>query len=115
MRKRKQKSAGSEDTKIKHEPSVNINTFNPVERAGPKEPVIPSIPVEQPRKKWILSKMTDEEKELLNARNEWIKEQRRKESIEKILKEIGSNKYSPFIGKKLNIRGELCEVKERKS
>jgi hypothetical protein len=61
--------------------------------------------------------MTDEEKEMFNARNEWIREQRRNASVQKILKEMAQNKYSPFLGKKINIRGELYEVKpiDRKS
>lgn len=88
-----------------------IDTFAPVEQAGIKKSKIPSVPEEQPNKKFILSKMTDEELEMFNARNEWIREQRRKASTEKLLKKISQNKYSSLIGKKVNIRGELYEVK----
>jgi len=94
-----------------------VDTFAPVEQAGVKNPKIPSIPEIQPRKKFILSKMTDEELEMFNARNEWIRDQRRKASTEKLLNEMSQNKYSSLIGKKVNIRGELYEVKpiDRKS
>lgn len=139
MRTRKRKGMEAvggtlEDTKVNQEPtdqqlkefiakrkrgefSEKIDTFAPIEQAGTKKPNIPSIPEEQPRKRFIISKMTDEEKEMFSARNEWIRDQRRKASIKKILKEMSQDKYSPFIGKKVNIRGELYEVKpiDRKS
>jgi len=94
-----------------------IETFAPIEQAGVKKPKIIKIPEEQPRKKFILCKMNEEELEMFNARNEWIREQRRKASIEKMLKKMGQNKYSGLIGQKVNIMGELHEVKyiERKS
>jgi hypothetical protein len=124
------------DTKVNHEPTdqqlrefiakkkgqeiterEKVDTFAPIEQAGVKKPKIPQVPEEQPRKKFIISKMNDEELEMFNARNEWIREQRRKASIQKMLRDMAQNKYSPFIGKKVNIRGELYEVKpiERKS
>lgn len=139
MRTRKRKGEEIKDpvdTKVNHEPTdqqlrefiakkkkkgkeitERIETFTPIEQAGAKKTNIPQVPEEQPRKKFILSKMTDEEKELFNARNEWIREQRRNASVQKILKEMAQNKYSPFLGKKINIRGELYEVKpiDRKS
>lgn len=91
-----------------------IETFNPIEQAIKKKPEIPKIPdilEEQPRKKIIPCKMTEEELEMLNTRNEWIREQRNKASIQKTLRKMGQNKYSPLIGKKINIKGELYEVK----
>jgi hypothetical protein len=98
--------------KITKEFRERIETFIPIEQAGVKQKEIPKIEEEeQPRKKWILSKMTDEEKEMLWARNEWIREQRHNASIEKILKKMGQNKYAGFIGQKININGMLHEVK----
>lgn len=104
--------------KRKSKPTEKIETFVPVEQAGINKPEIPQIFEEEPRKKIILSKMTEEEREKFDARNDWIREQRKKASIERILKKIAqSNKYSPLIGQKINIQGELYEVKaiERKS
>jgi hypothetical protein len=101
----------------KGEFSGKIDTFVPIEQAGVNKPKIPSLPEEEPMKKFVMSKMTDEELEMFTARNEWIRDQRRKASTEKLLKEISQNKYSSLIGKKVNIRGELYEVKpiDRKS
>lgn len=136
MRTRKMKEieavGAALDTKVNHEPTDQlrnltqkkrkenlgkIDTFLPIDKAGPKEPEILKFAEEQPRKRMILCKMTDEEKEMLNTRNEWIRDQRRKVSIAKMLKETAQNKYSPLIGKKIKIEGELYEVKpiERKS
>lgn len=90
-----------------------IETFTPIEKAEVQKSNIPKITSEEEpeKKKWIPSKMTDEEKEKLWARGEWIKEQRRKMSIERLLKKLGQQKYSGLIGKKINIYGELYEVK----
>jgi hypothetical protein len=136
MRKRQRKGKAGEDkadledtnTKVNHEPTdqqlkefiakkkgkeitERVETFEPIEQAGVEKAKILQVSEEQPRKKMILSKMTEEEKEMFNARNEWIREQRRKASIEKILEKMGKNKYSGLIGQKINIMGELYEVK----
>jgi hypothetical protein len=97
--------------KITKEFRERIETFIPIEHAGIQQKEIPKIEEEQPRKRWILSKMTDEEKEMLWARNEWMREQRRNASIEKIVKQMRQNKYSGFIGQKINVMGKLYEVK----
>jgi hypothetical protein len=99
--------------KITKEFRERVETFLPVEQAEKKKKAeIPKIEEEQPRKKFILCKMTDEEREIFDARNEWIREQRRKASIERILKKMGmQNKYSGLLGTKINIMGELHEVR----
>lgn len=126
---RKEKDRLEKDTKVNLEPTdqqikefiakkkgkeitEKIDTFTSIEQAGVKKPEIPKVREEEPRKKYSIYKMTDEEKEKFDARNEWIRDQRRNASIQKILKKMGQgNKYSPLIGKKINIRGELYEVK----
>lgn len=72
-----------------------------------------ALPIEYEKdtnKKYILSKMTEKEKEEFQKRVESIRTWRRQKSKEQLLKKIRQNKYSGLKGQKINIGGELFEV-----
>lgn len=71
---------------------------------------IPELEEEKPRKKFILSKATEKEMEMLWERNEQLRKIRKQISIERLLKQVRKNKYSGLRGKKINMEGELYEV-----
>lgn len=58
----------------------------------------------------IHGKMTEEEKEKIRQRAEAIRNYRKQQSVQKILKKLRKSKYSGLRGEKINIGGELYEV-----
>ena len=64
----------------------------------------------EPKKKLLPSKMTDKEEDNISWKIEVAKKERRRLSVEKILKKLRKNKYSGLKGKKIDINGELYEV-----
>lgn len=86
----------------------------PDEIAKKKEEKEPQIPIElrniKREKKYIKSKMTEEDKRELERYIQRIRDYRRQKSIEKLLKKLRRNKYSGLKGEKIRIGGEMYEV-----
>jgi len=69
---------------------------------------LPSL--DEPKRKWIPSKMTEKEKEELWFQNEMLKKHRKNASIERHLKKLRQNKYGLKKGTKIRVEGKVYEI-----